>query len=98
VARWGSRLGTARRRRDARRMAVLLCRPEQSRGGERKERKGERIERKERAGLKIYNFLKFSCGSSKIFEYESGSKFQTLQLSFQAEVHLSYSSEDNSNF
>ena len=37
--------------------------------------------------LFIY-FLKIFNGSSKNFEYESCSKFKTLQLSFQAQTHL----------
>jgi hypothetical protein len=54
-------------------VAVLLCWPEQSKGGERREREGERKEPE----LKL-NFLKISNRNFKNFEHESCRKFENL--------------------
>jgi hypothetical protein len=69
-------------------VATLLCRPEQSRGGERREREGER----KGSGFKL-NFLKISNRNFKNFECESCREFENLRLSFWIKVHLSFSLE-----
>jgi hypothetical protein len=58
------------------RVAVILCRPESSRGGERREREEER----KGPGIKL-NFLKISNRNLKNFEHESFREFH-LQLLF----------------
>jgi hypothetical protein len=55
------------------RVVVLLYRLEQSRGGERREREGER----KGPGLKL-NFLKISNRNLKNFKHESCRKFKNL--------------------
>jgi hypothetical protein len=58
-------------------MAALLCRLEQSRGGERRQREGER----KGLGFKL-NFLKISNQNLKNFEHKSCREFENLQLLF----------------
>jgi hypothetical protein len=60
-----------------RRVAVLLCRPGQSRGVERRERERER----EGIGFKL-NFLKILHRNLKNFKHENCREFENLQLLF----------------
>jgi hypothetical protein len=67
-------------------VAVLLYRPEQRTGGEKRETKGER----KGPGFKL-NFHKISNINMKNFEQKSCREFENLLLSFWIKVHLSFS-------